>query len=55
MSPIVAEVEDIDELLPCFEMCQLQDSVIVNWLVVVLPRRRDPYASAVGELEFMEM
>jgi hypothetical protein len=55
MGPTVAEVEDIDELLPGFEMRQLQDSVIVNWLVVVLLRRRDTYASAVGELEFMEM
>ncbi len=55
MDPIVAEVEDIDELLPGLEMRQLHDSVIVNWLVVVLLRRRDPYPSAISELEFMEM
>ena len=55
MGPIVAEVEDIDELLPGFETRQLHDSVIVNWLVVVLLRSRDPYTGAVGELEFMEM
>jgi hypothetical protein len=55
MGPIVAEVEYVDELLPGFEMRQLQNSVIANCLVVVLLRLRDPHTSAVGEPEFMEM
>jgi hypothetical protein len=55
MGPIVTEVEDIDELLARLETGKPQDALVENMLFVVRFGLHDSYASAVAELEFMQV
>ena len=55
MGPIVAEVEDVDELLSGLESSQPDDAAVLNGLIILPFRIRHPDASAVGKLEFTEM
>jgi len=55
MGPIVAEIEDIDELLPRLETRELQDALVENRFFVFPLRLCDSYASSIAKLEFMQM
>jgi len=52
MSPIVTEVEDVDELLSGLETSKLDDASVLEWLIIWIWH---PDASAIGKLEFVKM
>jgi hypothetical protein len=53
MGPIVAEVEDVDELLSGLETSKLDDAAVLDWLIIF--RIWHPDTSAIGKLEFVAM
>lgn len=55
MGPIVAEVENIDELLSRLESSKPYAAAVLNGLIILPLRIRHPDPCAVGKLEFMEM
>jgi len=55
MGPIVTEVEDVDELLSGLEPRKLDDTAVLNRLIILPLRISGPDTSAIGKLEFVEM
>jgi hypothetical protein len=55
MRPIVAEVEDVNKLLSGLETSKLDDTAVLNWLIVLPLRIWHPDMSAIGKFEFVEM
>ncbi len=55
MGPIVTEVEDIDKLLSGLETGKLDDTAVLNWLIILPLRIWHPDMSAIGKFEFVKM
>jgi len=55
MGPIVTEVEHIDKLLPRLQTRELQDALVENRLFGFPLSLYDSDASAVAQLELMQM
>lgn len=55
MGPIVAKVENVDELLSGLKTSKLDDAAVLNWIIILPIRIRHPDTSSIGKLEFMEM
>ena len=55
MGPVVTEIEDVDELLSGLETSKLDETAILNWLVIAPLRIWHSNTGAVGKFEFVEM
>src|SRR5260370_30537485 len=55
MGPIVTEVEDIDKLLSGLETSKLDDTAVLNWLIILPLRIWHPDMSAIVKFEFVKM